>query len=108
MGEVKFEFPNPQGIYLHDTPEKEYLRRDVRQLSNGCIRLEDAARFGRWLFEGTMPTSSGTPEERVDVGQPVPIYVTYLTVKPGAGQLALGTDPYGLDGTAPSGLARLH
>ena len=108
MGQVKFEFPNPQGIYLHDTPEKEYLRRDVRQLSNGCIRLEDAARFGRWLFEGTMPTSSGTPEERVDVGQPVPIYVTYLTVKPGAGQLALGTDPYGLDGTAPSGLARLH
>jgi len=108
MGEVKYEFPNPQGIYLHDTPEKAYLERNVRQLSNGCIRLQDAARFGRWLFEGAMPTSSGTPEERVDVATPVPIYVTYLTVKPEGGQLALGTDPYGLDGTAPSGLARLN
>jgi murein L,D-transpeptidase YcbB/YkuD len=108
MGKVKYEFPNPQGIYLHDTPEKEKLRLPVRQLSNGCIRLEDAERFGRWLFEGTMPTSSGTPEERVNVALPVPIYVTYLTVKPEGGQLALGTDPYGLDGTAPSGLARLH
>ena len=108
MGEVKYEFPNPQGIYLHDTPEKAYLERNVRQLSNGCIRLQDAARFGRWLFEGAMPTSSGTPEERVDIATPVPIYVTYLTVKPEGGQLALGTDPYGLDGTAPSGLARLN
>ena len=44
----------------------------------------------------------------VDVATPVPIYVTYLTVKPEGGQLALGADPYGLDGTAPSGLARLH
>ncbi|RYD68832.1 MAG: hypothetical protein EOP84_29615, partial [Verrucomicrobiaceae bacterium] len=25
MGEVKFEFPNPQGIYLHDTPEQQYF-----------------------------------------------------------------------------------
>jgi len=108
MGKVKYEFPNPQGIYLHDTPEKQLLREPARQFSNGCIRLEDAARFGRWLFEGTMPLASGPPEERVDIAEPVPIYVTYLTVKPEGGQIALGTDPYGLDGTAPSGLARLH
>jgi len=108
MGKVKYEFPNPQGIYLHDTPEKQLLREPARQFSNGCIRLEDAARFGRWLFEGAMPQASGPPEERVDIAVPVPIYVTYLTVKPEGGQLALGTDPYGLDGTAPTGLARLH
>ena len=23
MGQMKFMFPNPQGIYLHDTPNKE-------------------------------------------------------------------------------------
>jgi L,D-transpeptidase YcbB len=108
MGTVKYEFPNPQGIYLHDTPEKQYMLRDVRQLSNGCIRLEDAARFGRWLLEGALPQPGPAPEQRVDLSLPVPIYITYLTVQPDGGQLALGSDPYGLDGTAPSGLARLQ
>ncbi len=42
MGEVKYEFPNPLGIYLHDTPEKNLLQEDARQFSSGCIRLEDA------------------------------------------------------------------
>ena len=47
MGKVKFEFPNAQGIYLHDTPDKQLLRLDQRQLSSGCVRLEDAPRLGR-------------------------------------------------------------
>ena len=38
----KLEFPNAQGIYLHDTPDKHLLKEDARQLSSGCIRLEDA------------------------------------------------------------------
>ena len=42
MGKVKFMFPNAQGIYLHDTPDKHLLREDARQLSSGCVRLEDA------------------------------------------------------------------
>jgi murein L,D-transpeptidase YcbB/YkuD len=108
MGEVKYEFPNPQGIYLHDTPQKEYMLRTVRQLSNGCVRLEDAERFGRWLFS-EMPRPTGTqPEQRVDLQQPVPLYITYLTVQPVGDQLALATDPYGLDSTPQTGLARLH
>jgi len=107
MGEVKFEFPNPQGIYLHDTPEKQYMLRDVRQLSNGCVRLEDAQRFGRWLLGGAMPQAGQAPEQRVDLQQPVPLYITYLTVQPVENQLNSGRDPYGLDGAALSDLARL-
>jgi murein L,D-transpeptidase YcbB/YkuD len=105
MGAVKYEFPNPQGIYLHDTPDKKLLLEDARQFSNGCIRLEDAERLGRWLLGGALP-SAANPETRVDLRQPVPIYITYLTVQPDGDRLALGADPYGLDGTARSGLAR--
>ena len=100
MGEVKFEFPNPLGIYLHDTPDKHLLREDQRQFSSGCIRLEDAQRLGRWLMQGPLQAASDAPEQRIDLPEIVPIYVTYLTVRPEAGRLAFGPDPYDRDGVS--------
>jgi murein L,D-transpeptidase YcbB/YkuD len=96
MGKMKFEFPNPQGIYLHDTPDKSLMLKDARQFSNGCIRLEDAERFGTWLMGGNLPSVPNAPEQRLELDEPVPIYVTYLTVHVEGGQLALGPDPYAL------------
>jgi murein L,D-transpeptidase YcbB/YkuD len=107
MGDVKFEFPNPEGIYLHDTPDKDLLLAEARQFSNGCVRLEDAERLGRWLLGGAMP-AAGSPETRIDLRQPVPIYITYLTVQPNGDRLALGPDPYDRDGAARAALARAH
>ena len=54
-----FEIPLPEhlDIFLHDTPHKEYFARSPRILSNGCVRLEDARRFGRWLL-GNEPTAT--------------------------------------------------
>lgn len=97
MGKAKFEFPNPHGIYLHDTPQKDLMQRSARQFSGGCIRLEDAQRFGRWLMRGEFQTETGQPEIKVDLPSPVPIYITYLTVHADEVRTALGRDPYGLD-----------
>jgi murein L,D-transpeptidase YcbB/YkuD len=97
MGKVKYEFPNPYGIYLHDTPERALLDKDARQLSSGCIRLEDAKRLGQWLMEGDIEASSDAPEQKVELPQPVPIYVTYLTAHADGGRLAFGPDPYDRD-----------
>jgi len=108
MGSVKYEFPNPEGIFLHDTPDKALLLADARQFSNGCVRLEDAERLGRWLLGGAIPVAGADPERRIDLAQPVPIYITYLTVRSEDGRLALGTDPYGRDATGRSTLARVH
>ncbi len=105
MGKVKYEFPNPYDIYLHDTPRKDLMQKDARQLSNGCIRLEDAQRLGRWLMQGELPDAGGNPENRVDLPRPVPIYITYLSARLDNGQMALGIDPYGLD-TEPALAAR--
>jgi len=97
MGKVKFEFPNALGIYLHDTPQQNLMTEQARQFSSGCVRLQDAPRLGRWLFRGAMPVGDET-EERVDLPQVVPVYITYLTVQPGEnGQLALLDDPYDRD-----------
>ena len=83
MGKMKFMFPNAQGIYLHDTPQKELLSEASRMFSGGCVRLEDAPRLARWLYNGEPPsTPSAGPEQRVDLPRPVPVYITYLTAVP--------------------------
>ena len=99
MGAVKFEFPNPQGIYLHDTPDLHLMKEDARQLSSGCVRLEDAGRMHRWLMGKPLPKASrkAKPEQVALLPEPVPIYITYLTVQPQGGNLAFLSDPYALD-----------
>lgn len=95
MGKVKYEFPNPLGIYLHDTPDKHLLKEDRRQLSAGCVRLEDAERFGRWLLGAPLPKPGKKVEHRVDVPEPVPIYITHLTAMPTERGIAFRDDVYG-------------
>jgi murein L,D-transpeptidase YcbB/YkuD len=99
MGKVKFEFPNGKGIYLHDTPAKQLMDKDARQLSHGCIRMENAAAMHEWLMGEPIPTDITKPEDKIPLPQPVPIYVTYLTARPDAsgGGIAFHDDPYGLD-----------
>ena len=40
LGLVKFNFPNTESVYLHDTNNKGAFKRRVRTLSHGCIRVE--------------------------------------------------------------------
>jgi murein L,D-transpeptidase YcbB/YkuD len=104
MGRIKIGFPNSSDIYLHDTPNKELFAHDDRDLSHGCIRLQDAERLGRWLMGREPQSASLQPEEHVLLPKPVPIYVTYLTAQVNNGQLSFVDDVYGRD----SEVAALH
>lgn len=98
MGAVKFMMPNGLDIYLHDFPDKSLFAGADRRLSSGCVRLEDAPRLARWLFGGTAPRPDGLrPEQRVDLPEPVPVYITYLTAVPAGGEVAFQPDRYGRD-----------
>jgi hypothetical protein len=99
MGDMKFQFPNEHGIYLHDTPDRKLFDEAERAFSSGCVRLEDAARLGRWLLGREQLPASDRPEYQVPLKEGVPVYITYLTVWPKAdGTLAYAPDIYGLDG----------
>jgi murein L,D-transpeptidase YcbB/YkuD len=101
MGILKFPFPNPEDIYLHDTPDHEKFKLANRNLSNGCVRVEDARRLGTWLL-GHEPVSPGnTPETRVQLPRPTPIYLTYITAQVRDGKLSYLPDLYGWDRQAP-------
>jgi murein L,D-transpeptidase YcbB/YkuD len=97
MGRIKFPFPNGSDIYLHDTPNKDLFAQDDRNVSHGCIRLQDAERFGAWLMGRDPQTASRDPEQNVLLPSPVPIYVTYLTAQVHNGQLSFVDDIYGRD-----------
>ena len=77
LGHFKFELPNGDGIYLHDTPKKELFASDERALSHGCVRLEDAQRLAHWLLGKDPPTAS-VPEDNILLPRPVPILISYL------------------------------
>jgi L,D-transpeptidase YcbB len=97
MGKVKFQFPNEHGIYLHDTSAKQLFSEDQRGLSAGCVRLEDAERFGTLMFGQKLRTPSNEPEQTVTMSKPVPIYITYLTSVVEEGRLVHRKDIYGRD-----------
>lgn len=97
MGKVKFMFPNDLGIYLHDTPSRDLLAKPARQFSNGCVRLEDAQRLGRWFFGGPLRAETDEPEQHVPLPQPVPVYLTYLTAVPTGQGVKFLPDVYGRD-----------
>lgn len=80
LGQFKFDLPNGDGIYLHDTPKRELFAQDARNLSHGCVRLEDAPRFARWLLSKDPPVAS-VPEENVLLPRPVPITISYLDTR---------------------------
>jgi len=101
MGILKFPFANPQDIYLHDTPDHAKFELANRNLSNGCVRVEDAKRLGRWLL-GHDPVSPGSePELRVQLPGPTPIYLTYITAQVKDGKISYLPDLYGWDRTPP-------
>lgn len=97
LGEVKYAFTNPLGVYLHDTPRKDLLKEKTRLFSGGCIRLEDAARLGRWLFGRPLKAQSEAPDIIVPLEQPIPVYVTYLTAVPSGSSITYLDDVYGWD-----------
>jgi L,D-transpeptidase YcbB len=105
MGNYKFAFANGLGIYLHDTPQKDLFNRSNRMLSNGCVRLEDAPRFARWLLGREPVAPSSEPEQHVQLARGVPVFLTYLTMRFDGTRLTFTDDGYGLDGTADQELA---
>ena len=97
MGRIKFMFPNSEGVYLHDNPERELFEQAARLYSGGCVRLESAWRLSRWLFGRDLTWKGAGTEEEVKLDKPVPVYITYLTAVPDGSQIAFLEDVYGRD-----------
>jgi murein L,D-transpeptidase YcbB/YkuD len=102
LGFVKFLFPNDFNIYLHDTPNHELFKEDVRAFSHGCIRVEKPAELAQWVLgwpaDKVQQEMDSPPDNKsVKVPQKIPVYITYFTTYMNNGQLYFGNDLYNRD-----------
>jgi murein L,D-transpeptidase YcbB/YkuD len=87
LGQIKFMFPNPYHVYLHDTPQKGLFSRTDRNLSHGCIRIEkplDLAEYVLHLSPAWTPRKIRTAINKgatksVGLPEPIPVYLVYFT-----------------------------
>lgn len=106
LGAVKFLFPNPYDVYMHDTNKPALFAKQVRTLSHGCVRVPDAL----GLAEVILATDPAWSRERIDailqkgtnrsvtLQKPLPVHLVYQTSWVGErGEIEFRNDIYGRD-----------
>ena len=86
LGQIKFEMPNLDDIYMHDTPDKRLFALAHRALSHGCVRVEDPREFARLVLDSPVWTPAAiadaiAPGKTVTVAlaHTIPVYMLYRT-----------------------------
>lgn len=106
LGAVKFMLPNSNSVYLHDTPARALFARTRRAASHGCIRVADAAALAAWVLkdepgwtrERIEAAMQGTKPLRVNLNEPVRVYIVYGTaIAREDGSMLFLDDLYGLE-----------
>jgi murein L,D-transpeptidase YcbB/YkuD len=106
LGLVKFIFPNPFSVYMHDTPQQSLFDKPMRGFSSGCIRVENPFHLVNLVLGDQENFSSVKLEnilrsgrtQRVWLEKPVPVMILYLTATLGdAGEAAFYPDIYDRD-----------
>lgn len=107
MASVKINFPSPDGVYMHDTPQQSLFGKLMRFDSSGCVRVQNVRDLVTWIlrdtpgwdrqhFEAAIKTGENTP---IQVVNPVPVHFLYLSAWSTApGVVQFRDDIYALDG----------
>lgn len=53
LGKIKFLFPNPYHMYMHDTPARHLFEKENRAFSHGCIRVAEPMALASFVLRGT-------------------------------------------------------
>ena len=107
LGPVVFVFPNDDNVYMHGTPAPALFERSRRDLSHGCIRLEDPVKLAEWVLRDRpewtrgkiLEAMRGKPGTRVGLTSPVRVVLYYVTatVIPSEGAIHFADDIYDQD-----------
>jgi murein L,D-transpeptidase YcbB/YkuD len=103
LGQYKFNTPNRDAIYLHDTPSQSLFNRDSRAFSSGCIRVQNARSFAQTILsqQGIVKYDLNPEQSRsnthVVLKSRIPVHIIYQTVWYEAGELNYRKDIYDYD-----------
>jgi murein L,D-transpeptidase YcbB/YkuD len=115
LGLVKIIFPNPDNIYLHGTDAPLLFSQDVRDLSHGCIRVDQPADLVAWVLrnnpgwdvERVKALMNGDQENlQVNLVRRIPVLIVYGTAAVNEeNQIRFFDDIYGYDAELQKALA---
>jgi murein L,D-transpeptidase YcbB/YkuD len=105
LGRIKFMFPNPYNVYIHDTPSKSLFAKEERFFSHGCMRVQDPEMLAEvllgsqgWMLDKIKAQIGSGKQKIVNLDKKVPVHVTYLTTWVNKdGTVNFRNDVYGLD-----------
>ena len=88
LGRVKFLFPNPYNVYLHDTPAQSLFARTGRAFSHGCVRVEEPEALAKYVLRGDaewdeprmLAAMRSGVEKYVRLKETIPVHIVYFTV----------------------------
>ena len=113
LGQIKFIFPNPHFVYLHDTPSRSLFDQTDRAFSSGCIRVEKPFELAelllndpeKWNREEIRKAIESGKTRTVFLPEPIPVLLLYWTVAilP-SGEVHFKKDIYGRDEAVLEGL----
>ncbi|MFT4015108.1 MAG: L,D-transpeptidase family protein [Paracoccus sp. (in: a-proteobacteria)] len=115
LGQVKFLFPNPWNIYLHDTPSKHLFNQASRAYSHGCIRIGRPIDLAHELLQGQVGNPEAAfgralasgDEAYLNLRHPVPVHLVYFTAFPDRdGKIRRYPDIYGRDAMVHAALVK--
>jgi murein L,D-transpeptidase YcbB/YkuD len=103
LGRLKFMFPNPWNIYLHDTPDKALFDEAQRNFSSGCIRVEQPLELAEFTLnrfdakESVISKIASGNNQGEKLKESLPVYAVYFTVWPYDNEIRFSPDPYKRD-----------
>ena len=106
MGDIKFMMPNKDNIYLHHTGAPRLFERYRRDLSHGCVRVEDPLALARFVLRNDPDWNEERIKSIMETGEsttirlrePVRVVIAYNTVRvENDGPVHFFSDVYGQD-----------
>jgi L,D-transpeptidase YcbB len=114
LGVLKFNFNNPDAVYLHDTNQRYLFKNGVRCLSHGCVRVQEWQKLADYIIRNdslnlkkgdtlTCNTDSirnwlaEKENRKIDVKNKMPLFVRYIGCELVNGSIKFYDDIYADD-----------
>ncbi|MBN9249439.1 MAG: L,D-transpeptidase family protein, partial [Mesorhizobium sp.] len=73
MASVKINFPSPDGVYMHDTPQQSLFNKLIRFDSSGCVRVQNVRDLVTWILRDTPGWDRQHFEAAIKTGESQPV-----------------------------------
>lgn len=109
LGIIKFYFDNKYAVYLHDTNQRYLFGNAMRNLSHGCVRVQQWRDLLYYILQKDSLQSGGSRRDSVNtwlknkekrqlaLKARIPVFIRYLTCEGQGGRVIFYDDVYGDD-----------